>query len=84
MCPGPLTRIGPLLAFARSKSRWTLMPSPFRNRGATLAGVPGRRRAPGQRRSFSFEPFVDGDLLNLKSAAANGLTGPGEGTPRSP
>src|SRR5437763_11768947 len=31
MSPGTLTRIGPLLAFARSKSRWTLMPSPFRN-----------------------------------------------------
>jgi hypothetical protein len=27
--------------------------------------------------------FVDGDLLNLKSAAANGLTGTGEGSPRS-
>src|SRR6266480_2690359 len=53
MCPGPRTRIGPLPAFARSKSLCTLMPSPFRNPWSHAR----RRRLPGQRRSFSFEPF---------------------------
>ncbi len=70
MSPGPLTRIGPLLALARSKSRWTLMPSPIRNswshaRRSTWA----KTRASPAEAIAPRKLFVDGDLLNLKSAA---------------
>ena len=84
MSPGPLTRIGPRLAFARSKSRWTLMPSPFRNpwSHARRSAWAKTRASPAEvilLRTFSSTAISS----SLKSAAANGLTGTGEGTPRS-